>query len=292
MKNLLIALLMTALAAQAGTSISSVTTNNSAYGANIGWINAYADNTNGAVIGEYVCSGNIYSANCGWINLGNGVPVNGIGYQNNSSTDFGVNHDGAGNLRGYAYGANIGWINLETNGAPKVNLKTGVLSGSAWGANVGWISLSNAFAVVKTDSLIPAPDTDGDGIADAWERTYAGSNLTTLSGGSHDADGDGVSDYKEYLADTNPLLASDYLKITAYSASFPNGGGDNNILTWTSKPSRFYHFCVAGDLSSPFNTFPFLISPDAGATTTSSIGLGSTTGLRFFRIEAVRPFTP
>ncbi|HEU5395643.1 MAG TPA: hypothetical protein VFV81_00650, partial [Verrucomicrobiae bacterium] len=78
-------------------------TNEFAYGANIGWINWVGDTNHGAVIGEYVCSGNIYSANVGWISLGSGTPADGIYYQNNSATDWGVNQDGLGNLTGYAY---------------------------------------------------------------------------------------------------------------------------------------------------------------------------------------------
>src|SRR5437588_1415892 len=50
-------------------------TNKYAYGANIGWIDWRGDTNNGAVIGEYVCSGFIYSANVGWINLGSGSPA-------------------------------------------------------------------------------------------------------------------------------------------------------------------------------------------------------------------------
>ena len=69
------------------------------FDANTGWINCAADATNGAVIGRYVCSGFFYSANCGWIGLGSGAPTNGIRYSNNSAQDFGVNHDGEGNLR-------------------------------------------------------------------------------------------------------------------------------------------------------------------------------------------------
>ena len=45
-------------------------------------------------------------------------------------------------------------------------------------------------------------DTDGDGIPDAWEMRYF-SNLTTASATS-DFDLDGLSDYGEFLAGTNP----------------------------------------------------------------------------------------
>lgn len=88
-----------------------------AHSANAGWINWQGDVSQGAVIGEYVCSGYLWGANVGWIHLGDGTPVNDVNYQNNSVTDFGVNHDGAGNLRGLAYAANIGWINFENSGA-------------------------------------------------------------------------------------------------------------------------------------------------------------------------------
>src|SRR5690348_5706383 len=84
-------------AARAATTIDAA--NKYAYGANIGWIDWRGDTNSGAVIGEYVCSGYVYSANVGWINLGNGSPTNGIQYQNVSANDFGVNHDGLGNLR-------------------------------------------------------------------------------------------------------------------------------------------------------------------------------------------------
>ena len=48
------------------------------YGANIGWIDARADGTNGVVMGLFSCSGYLWSANCGWISLGNG-PQDGTG---------------------------------------------------------------------------------------------------------------------------------------------------------------------------------------------------------------------
>ena len=70
----------------------------------------------------------------------------------------------------YAYGANLGWVNFETNGSPKVDLKTGKLSGSIYGANCGWISLNNAFAFVQTDTVAGGADSNANGMPDAWER--------------------------------------------------------------------------------------------------------------------------
>jgi hypothetical protein len=146
-------LLLSTLNSQLSTCAAATTidaANHYAYGANLGWIDWRGDTANGAVVGLQVCSGNIYSANVGWINLGDGTPVNGQTYLNNSATDFGVNRDAAGNLRGYAYGANIGWIAFEATGAPKMDLLTGNFSGYAYSANGGWISLSNATAYVQS----------------------------------------------------------------------------------------------------------------------------------------------
>jgi hypothetical protein len=107
----------------AGTTIDTV--NRYAYSANAGWIDGVAGTNNGAVIGEYVCSGYLYAANLGWINLGSGSPANQIQYQNNSATDFGVNQDGLGNLTGFAYGANIGgWFSSRLTDGPASTFST------------------------------------------------------------------------------------------------------------------------------------------------------------------------
>ena len=107
-------LLTLAVSVQAATTINA--TNRFAYGANNGWVDARGDGTNGAVIGEYVCAGFLYGANVGWISMGGGVPTNGIQYQNLAATDFGVNHDGVGNLRGFAYGPISGGLRLNPTG--------------------------------------------------------------------------------------------------------------------------------------------------------------------------------
>ena len=290
----LLALLTFCFAAPAATSINPV--NHFAYGANIGWIDWRGDVANGAVIGEFVASGHIYGANVGWIHLGDGTPANGIRYLNNSATDFGVNHDGIGNLRGFAYGANIGWL-FFTNRAgdgttyegPRVDLRTGRLSGFVYGANVGWISLSNLFAHVQTDSIQMGPDTDGDGLPDDWERSYAG-NLTTLNGAG-DNDGDGVPNSQEYLADTDPLNSSSNLRITSFSST---SGGTANTITFTSRPTRLYEVQERTTLSTApawSDSGLGLISPDAGATTTRAFS-DTPSPRRFFRVEGNRPLSP
>jgi hypothetical protein len=256
-----------------------------AYGANAGWMDWTGDGTNGAVIGEYVCSGFIYSANAGWINLGGGAPANGVYYQNLAANDFGVNQDGLGNLRGYAWGANIGWINFENTGAPQVDLRTGNLSGSVWSANCGWISLSNAVAYVQTDSLFPAPLAP-DGLPIPWLLTYFGTTNVNSAG---DPTGKGMTIAQDYLAGTNPNNAADVLAITSFSRT-PGGASAN--LSWKSVPTRQYYIQESLNVSGTnwFDSGLGLITP-TGSITTQSLG-NTNVPARFFRIEAVRPLAP
>ena len=271
------------LSAPAATTIDAA--NKYAYAANLGWVDWRGDTNNGAVIGEYVCSGYLYSANVGWINLGSGSPANQIQYQNNSASDFGVNQDGAGNLSGYAYGANIGWITFEqTYGQPKVDLLTGKLSGSVWSANCGWISLSNATAFVQTDSLQKgalAPN----GLPIAWLLQNFG---TTNVLATADADGDGVSNANEYLAGTDPNNASDVLKITAYQRNVLASG--YNQLWWNSKSTRFYAVQYNPNLanSSGWQDYGYFSSPGVSATGFFDY----TTTNEFYRVRAYRPLLP
>lgn len=291
MKILLAISLLVGWLVSVGTATTIDTNNASAYGANIGWVNAFADGTNGAAMGQFYCKGYIYSANVGWISLGtsNG-PVNGYAYSNISSNDWGVNNVGGGQLAGTAYGANIGWISFEqTFGMPKINLLNGQLTGYAYSANVGWISLSNSFAVLQTDSISPGPlDGNGSSLPIAWERENFG---TTNINPNADPDQDGMSNLQEYLAGTNPNDPNSRLRITAVSA---NTIGSGATLTWTSVPSRLYYVNERTNLTTgawTTNLTLGVVFPDPGSTTTRSL-TDAAASKRFFRVQAVIPLSP
>lgn len=267
--------------ARAATTIDPA--NHYAYAANLGWIDWRGDINNGAVIGEYVCSGYLYSANVGWINLGSGTPANGIYYQNDSATDFGVNQDGLGNLRGYAWGANIGWINFESIGAPKVNLFTGKMSGYAYSANCGWISLSNAVAQVQTDTIQPAP-LAANGLPIPWLLQNFG---TTNVDANADPDHDGASTAQEYLAGTNPRNTASVLKITQITRDIPSP--TYTTLHWNSVNTRYYVVQKRPSLTDGVWS-DFINVPIMGLNNVGFNDYDSTN--EFYRVRAYRPLIP
>ncbi len=261
--------------------------NHFSYAGNLGWMDWYAGGTNGVVIGEYVCSGSIWIPNCGWISLGSGTPANGIQYQNNSATDFGVNQNGVGDLTGSAYGGNIGWITFEqTYGKPKINLVTGQFSGSVWCANCGWISLSNAIASVQTDRINKGA-LAANGLPVAWLLLNFG---TTNIDANADPTGKGISVRQDYLAGTDPNNKDSILKVTAETIL---AGGTYSSLTWNSVPNRYYYLQKTTDLTMQvwIDSGLGLISPSSGTTTSGSF-TNITDPVMFYRVQAVRPLTP
>ncbi len=291
----LFALLVLMSGAHATSTID--TTNQYAWGANIGWTNWRPDfdatNTEGVVVGEFICSGYVYGANVGWINLGGGAPTNHIQYQNNSATDFGVNFSvdptqpGVGVLRGYAYGANIGWINFEANGNPRVSFFTGTLSGYAYSANCGWINLNDINGKVQTDHILMGTDTNGNGIADAWEYLYFG-GLLAPGAQNTSPNGNGMTLLQDYLDGVNPTTANSGLRITSFST---NAGGTSSVIMFTSTTARLYSIQVNIDLTMPLNWTDSglgLFAPDAGLQTSRNVTQSSAVK-KFFHVQTMRP---
>jgi hypothetical protein len=275
----------------AASTINS--TNAFGYGANIGWTNWLPSSADGVVVGEFICSGYVYAANVGWINLGGGNPVNHIQYQNNAAGDFGVNYSvdstqpGVGILRGYAYGANIGWINFEATGNPRVSLFTGSFNGYAYSANCGWINLNDLNGKVQTDHIAMGADSNGNGLADAWEYLYFG-GLLAPGQENTSPNGNGMTLLQDYQDGVNPTVPNANLRITNYSTS---AGGTSSNVSFTSTTARLYTIEVNPDLTQPLNWTDSglgLFAPDAGAVTMRSVTQASATK-RFFRVKTMRP---
>ena len=87
--------------------------------------------------------------------------------------------------------------------------------------------------VLAPDELLAVVrDRDRDGIADAWEERYGGTNLFHR-GGDHDVDG--LGDAAERVAGTVPTNPASLLAFTSVRRS-----GDDVVMRWQSVSNRFY----------------------------------------------------
>jgi len=87
------------------------------------------------------------------------------------------------------------------------------------------------------------PDVNNNGISDLWEQYYFGSVALGYSG-SQDSDGDGMSDWEEWQAGTNPRDSTSLLRLNS-PLTLPNG---TVRLEWSTVPGRRYWLETSNDL--------------------------------------------
>jgi hypothetical protein len=102
-------------------------------------------------------------------------------------------------------------------------------------------SASTYFSMTPVDATItatykidPASDTDGDGIADAWEMARFGS--LGVAGAATDYDKDGTSDAAEALAGTDPKDAKSRFAVKALTRS----AAGRFTMTWPGVAGKTY----------------------------------------------------
>lgn len=254
------------------------------YGQSTGWINAIHNQPNfpsGLHVRDTHLSGEVWGQSVGWLHFGDGTPVDGRSYSNNTSADIGVNVDDLGNLNGYAYGQSCGWINFGWAAAnhpdrPRLNLDSGFLQGYAYGQSIGWIHLSSLRV-----NYLERPDNDFDGISDAWEIEHFGSMW--IANAFSDSDDDGFGDKAEYTFGTDPLAAA------VLPQAQPQKNGNLFQITFPSHPSRRYTVEISSELDAWNFIPPQKFAPDAGATTTRSVEIPPGTPKEFYRVRASLP---
>jgi len=123
-------------------------------------------------------------------------------------------------------------------------------------------------------------DTNNNGMADSWERTYFGSASAGRTEFT-DTDGDGMTDSNEFLAGTNPTNALSYFRFL--TPAVQNTGAVR--FDWPSVPGRSYRISSAGP--SLLDWAPATDWMRANGTVLS-FTTNVTDGTRFYRLE-VRP---
>ena len=109
----------------------------------------------------------------------------------------------------------------------------------------------------------------GDGIPDSWRLRYFGSVSNVLSLATADADGDGVTNWGEFKAGTNPADFDSQFRVAARRDGNPHGVDRPLVFRWPSVLNRTYS--VEGA--------PTLLSAEWTVLATGLIGTG--TEMRF-----------
>jgi uncharacterized repeat protein (TIGR01451 family) len=131
-------------------------------------------------------------------------------------------------------------------------------------------------------------DADNDGIADSYEQSTFGSTGADALG---DADGDGQSNYFEYLAGTSPVDAAQTLTTAPSIAAGSSGNGGSFKLNLNHvRPGVSYHLETSTDLDvwNRIGTFTFSVSGSATIEDPTTPPAGEP---RFYRVslEAATP---
>jgi hypothetical protein len=176
--------------------------------------------------------------------------VSGLDTSDGISASFGVNSYGGAWLDSTVPGVSgttlIGTLN--------VTLPTNVTANSAYLVHFDHFSASpNGLALFHAsvkDGLITVGNRTGsswnDGIPDTWRLLYFGTVSNPLSAADADPDGDGASNWQEYIAGTNPMDATSVFKLLPTTTA-PGGGF---ALQWTSVVNKTYSLQSSTSLSS------------------------------------------
>jgi len=130
-------------------------------------------------------------------------------------------------------------------------------------------------------TLMPI-DSAGDGIPDWWRAQYFGRSGTTtnaLSCSTCDPDHDGVDNYHEYIADTNPTNALSYFHILGVSNSV------GLAVSYPSSASRLYTlYCRTNLISGGWTNIPSQADVRGSGGLDTLTDPSPSSGQRFYRI--------
>jgi hypothetical protein len=120
------------------------------------------------------------------------------------------------------------------------------------------------------------PDANSNGISDLFEQQYHLTNVTRAT----DSDHDGMTDYDEFIAGTDPTNPQSVLKFVASFAT-------NNVVTfqWSAMPGHMYQLQTSSNLTA---WVPASDWTQAAASPVTFSLTNAAKGIRLFRVQ-VRP---
>ena len=126
---------------------------------------------------------------------------------------------------------------------------------------------------IHQGELVDNPDTDGDGMPDDYENTYF--NGATNGVSAADDDSDGMSNYGEYVAGTNPKTNASVLAVTSLT---PATNTTSLVFRWLSVTGRVYSIWMSTNAAGTYTQFIGNLSahsPTNGYTNTAPTTAGT-----------------
>ncbi|MDB6056191.1 MAG: hypothetical protein JWO95_35 [Verrucomicrobiales bacterium] len=119
--------------------------------------------------------------------------------------------------------------------------------------------------------------TSPSSTSDEWKTAFFGSVTNGLAADNADADGDGVPNWKEFLAGTNPTNAASCLQFTSAVS-----GSGSTTLTWLSAPAKNYAIEAASSINATTWT---TLGSVTGDGTVKQVTEPNTGAAQFYRIR-------
>jgi len=109
-------------------------------------------------------------------------------------------------------------------------------NGATWRVIVRNLARNIPSGENRTFNLTVLPDSDGDGLPDAWETTYP-----TAASGAEDTDLDGLTNLQEYRAGTDPTNALSYLRVDTIALASESNLVSLRFLATSNKTYTIQH---------------------------------------------------
>lgn len=123
-------------------------------------------------------------------------------------------------------------------------------------------------------------DDNGDGLPDDWQTLYWKGPMSSWPAGDVDSDGDGVSNWNEFLAGTNPLDKASVLRVQVR----PTAGGTGVLVEWNAVQGSIYKVQCSGDLK----VWADAGSPQLAASSLGQLVLPASQSASYYRVIRVR----